>query len=111
MALVNYSYWFGDEVTSGLMGLAYPLLTSAYEGTDPDADTLATQVVYNPIITTMIAEGLIDPVFSLALERNSDNGYLALGGIPPVNSSGPFASTPIQMVRTYLLTTFCFKQN
>lgn len=96
VALVNYSYWFGDEVTSGLMGLAYPLLTSAYEGNDPDEDS--TQVEYNPIITTMISDGLIDPVFSLALDRNSDSGYLALGGLPPVNYTGDFATTPILMV-------------
>lgn len=99
VALVNYSYWFGDSVTSGLMGLAYPLLTSAYEGDDPDADTEDSQVVYNPIITTLIDEGLIEPIFSLALDRNSDDGYLALGGLPPVNYTGSFASTPILMVR------------
>lgn len=99
VALVNYSYWFGDSTTSGLMGLAYPLLTSAYEGTDPDEDS--TQVEYNPIITTMISDGLIEPVFSLALERNSDSGYLALGGLPPVNYTGDFATTPILMVSSW----------
>ncbi|KAF3763818.1 acid protease [Cryphonectria parasitica EP155] len=101
VALVNYSYWFGDSVTSGLMGLAYPLLTSAYEGSDPDADSLETQVEYNSIITTMINESLIDPVFSLALERNSDGGYLAFGGLPPVNYTGSFATTPILMIEVY----------
>ncbi|KUI55483.1 hypothetical protein VP1G_02815 [Cytospora mali] len=99
VALVNYSYWFGDSVTSGLMGLAYPLLTSAYEGTNASDDS--TQVEYNPIITTLIKDGLIDPVFSLALERNSDSGYLALGGLPPVNYTGSFASTPILMLEVY----------
>lgn len=108
MALVNYSYWFGDEVTSGLMGLSYPLLTSAYEGTDPDDDSLDNQVVYDPIITTMIKQGLIDPVFSLALERNSDSGYLALGGLPPVNYTGSFASTPILMVCVSALEYLAF---
>lgn len=98
VALVNYSYWFGDSVTSGLMGLSYPLLTSAYAGSDPSADTEDSQVVYNPIITTLIDDGLIAPVFSLALDRNSDSGYLALGGLPPVNYTGSFASTPIKIV-------------
>lgn len=98
VALVNYSYWFGDSVTSGLMGLAYPLLTSAFEGTNTSADSLSTQVEYDPIITTMIKENIIDPVFSLALDRNSDSGYLALGGLPPVNYTGSFATTPILMV-------------
>lgn len=85
------------------MGLAYPLLTSAYEGTDPDADTEATQVEYDPIITTLIKEGLIEPVFSLALDRNSDSGSLALGGLPPGNYTGSFASTPILMVSFLML--------
>lgn len=98
VALVNYSYWYGDNVTSGLMGLAYPLLTSAYAGTNTSTDSLETQVEYSTIITTMIKEALIEPVFSLALDRNSDSGYLALGGLPPVNHSGSFASTPILMV-------------
>lgn len=26
IALVNYAAWFGDTVTSGLLGLAYPAL-------------------------------------------------------------------------------------
>lgn len=96
---MNYSYWEGDEVSSGLMGLAYPLLTSAYAGTNTSADSYDTQVEYNPIITTLIDEGLIEPVFSLALDRSSDSGYLALGGLPPVNYTGSFASTPIKIVR------------
>lgn len=101
VALVNYSYWDGDGVSSGLMGLAYPLLTSAYAGTNTSADSDDTQVEYNPIITTLINEGLIEPVFSLALDRNSDSGYLALGGLPPVNYTGSFASTPIKIVRSH----------
>ncbi|KAK2601449.1 hypothetical protein N8I77_010898 [Diaporthe amygdali] len=101
VALVNYSYWFGDSVTSGLMGLAYPLLTSAYQGTNTSADSLSTQVEYDPIITTLIKEKIIDPVFSLALDRNSDSGYLALGGLPPVSHTGSFATTPILMLEIY----------
>ncbi|ROV93928.1 hypothetical protein VSDG_06253 [Cytospora chrysosperma] len=101
VALVNYSYWFGDNTTSGLMGLAYPLLTSAYADTNTSTDSLDTQVEYNPIITTMIKEALIEPVFSLALNRNSNSGYLALGGLPPVNYTGSFATTPILMLEIY----------
>lgn len=98
VALVNYTYWFGDNVTSGLMGLAYPRLTSAFVGTNSSVNDLDKQVPYNPVMTSMIEQRLIEPVFSLALERDSDNGYLALGGLPPVNHTGPFASTPILMV-------------
>lgn len=98
VALINYTYWFGDSVTSGLMGLAYPRLTSAFVGTNSSVNDGDKQIPYDPIMTSMIKRGLIEPVFSLALERDSDNGFLALGGLPPVNYTGPFASTPILMV-------------
>lgn len=102
VALVDYAYWFGDSETSGFMGMAYAYLTSAYEGTsDTDPDLLTTQVQYDPIITSMIKQDLIEPVFSLAFERDSDSGYLALGGLPPVKYTGSFATTPILMVRLH----------
>lgn len=99
VALVNYTYWRGDNITSGLLGLAYPVLTSAFAGNDPTVDSHDTEVEYSPIITTMIDEGLIPPVFSLALVRNSSDGYLALGGLPPVDYTEPFASAPVKIVR------------
>lgn len=98
VALVNYTYWFGDSVTSGLMGLAYPRLTSAFVGTNASVNDEDKQVPYDPIMTSMIKQGLIEPVFSLVLERDSDTGLLALGGLPPVNHTGMFSSTPILMV-------------
>lgn len=98
VALVNYTYWFGDSVTSGLMGLAYPRLTSAYVGMNSSVNDNDKQVPYDPIMTTMIKQGLIEPMFSLSLDRDSGSGYLALGGLPPVNHTGSFASTPILMV-------------
>ncbi|KAI0475154.1 acid protease [Xylariaceae sp. FL0804] len=106
VALVDYCYWFGDEVTSGLMGLAYPLLTSAYEGTDPAYDNEnASQVEYSPVFTTMYNDGLVNPVFSLVLDRESDAGTLALGGLPPDADSlidnSTWGSTPITMLDLY----------
>ena len=96
IAAVNFAAWDGDGVTSGLMGLAYPAITSAYEGTDPEDDS--ESVEYNPIFITMYKENLTAPYFSLAIERADSGpaGYLALGGLPPVNYTEPFASTPIQ---------------
>ncbi|PWY82099.1 acid protease [Aspergillus heteromorphus CBS 117.55] len=91
MGLVTSAAWEGDGTTSGLTGLAYPSLTSAYsEQTDE-------QVEYNGIITSMWKDGLIDSYFSLAIERDvsGDAGYLALGGLPPVSYTGDFATTPI----------------
>ena len=56
-------------------------------------------IPYSPIITTMIKEKLIEPFFSLAIERgNGFGGYLAIGGLPPVQFDNTFASTPIQIL-------------
>lgn len=98
VALVNYTYWFGDSVTSGLMGLAYPRLTSAFYGTNSSVNDIDKQVPYDPIMTSMIKQGSIEPMFSLVLDRDSNDGYLALGGLPPVNRTGTFSTTPILMV-------------
>ncbi|KAK6613423.1 aspartic-type [Botrytis cinerea] len=80
VALVTSAAWEGDGTTSGLVGMAYPGITSAYKG--------STQVPYNPIFTTMYEQGLVDSLFSLVIERDVSGpaGYLALGD---------FASTPI----------------
>ncbi|TGO13012.1 hypothetical protein BTUL_0078g00210 [Botrytis tulipae] len=89
VALVTSAAWNGDGTTSGLVGMAYPGLTSAYNG--------STRLFYNPIFTTMYEEGLVDSLFSLAIERDVSGpaGYLALGGVPPVDFVQDFASTPI----------------
>ncbi|KAI7779086.1 hypothetical protein LA080_001340 [Diaporthe eres] len=101
VALVNYTYWFGDSVTSGLMGLAYSRLTSAFASTNSSVNDNDKQVPYDPIMTTMIKRDLIEPMFSLVLDRDSDNGSLALGGLPPVNHTGTIATTPILMIQIY----------
>ncbi|RAK97350.1 acid protease [Aspergillus ibericus CBS 121593] len=91
IAVVNEAAWEGDGTTSGLTGLAYPALTSAYSTSTDD------QVEYSNVITTMIADGLIDPYFSLAISRDvsGDAGYLALGGLPPVDFVEDFTNTSI----------------
>ncbi|KAG0652392.1 putative aspartic-type endopeptidase [Hyphodiscus hymeniophilus] len=99
VALVNFAAWEGDGTTSGLIGLAYPNITSAYAGTNPTLDNspAGEQIVYNPIFTTMYKDGLIPPLFSLAILRDisGPSGYLALGGVPPVSFVQDFTSTPI----------------
>ncbi|KAF4622704.1 hypothetical protein G7Y89_g14323 [Cudoniella acicularis] len=90
IALVTAASWEGDGTTSGLMGLAYPALTSAYKG--------STQEVYNPIFTTMYSKGLIaNDYFSLLIEHDTSgpSGYLAFGGVPDVAFTQNFTSTPI----------------
>ncbi|PKX89325.1 pepsin-like aspartic protease [Aspergillus novofumigatus IBT 16806] len=91
--VMDYAGWYGDGVTSGLMGLAYSSLANAYT-TDYKQPSL-----YNPIFATMYEQGLIDPVFSIVMNRNASNGtaagYLTLGGLPPTDIKGNFSTTPI----------------
>ncbi|KAF4237564.1 hypothetical protein CNMCM8980_004616 [Aspergillus fumigatiaffinis] len=93
IGVIDYAGWYGDSVTSGLMGLAYSALAKAYT-TDYKQPSL-----YNPIFATMYEQGLIDPVFSMVMNRNASNataaGYLTLGGLPPIEVKGNFSTTPI----------------
>ncbi|KAK3073659.1 hypothetical protein LTR53_004565 [Teratosphaeriaceae sp. CCFEE 6253] len=101
IALVDDGYWNGDGVTSGLIGFAYPSLTSAYKGTDVSADEETTKLApYNPWMFNAIAQNLTAPVFSLAIERgpHGGGGQLALGGLPSVAFNHTFASTPLKII-------------
>ncbi|KAL8974043.1 MAG: hypothetical protein Q9197_001716 [Variospora fuerteventurae] len=96
--LVNYAAWNGDNRTSGLLGLAFPNLTSAYIGTDPKLDSDDNVVPYTPLFTNMYTQGLVAPLFSLAISRNpTSGGLLALGGLPPVKHDPYFVCTPFQI--------------
>lgn len=108
IGLATLAGWNGDGITSGLAGLAYPSITSAYAGTNPKADdfnSTSSHMPYSPIINTIFfVENLTDPVFSLSLSRSPANesfgGYLTIGGIPDItlstiNASSTFATTPI----------------
>ncbi|KAK0640705.1 aspartic peptidase domain-containing protein [Cercophora newfieldiana] len=107
LGIVNNTYWQGDGRVSGLLGLAYPYMTSLdgpYE----------TQPLYDPVFTTLWKEKLISPMFSIALSRHVDQSptqspvdpsletsYLALGGLPPVSyDEDSWARTPIQDMST-----------
>ena len=62
--------------------------------------------MYSPLFTNMYNMSLIAPVFSLAIDRDPNNGgVLALGGIPNVPHSPYWVSTPIQSVGVYIGTT------
>ncbi|KAF7845752.1 hypothetical protein BT93_L0782 [Corymbia citriodora subsp. variegata] len=112
VALAQLAGWSGDNITSGLVGLAYPSITSAYAGTVALADNFSdpsSHLVYSPIINTIFfVENLTDSVFSLTLSRNPDpdygfGGYITIGGIPDitdptVNASSKFVQTPILQV-------------
>lgn len=102
--------WQGDNITSGLTGLAYPYITNAFNGTDPSADNVSSStsiLPYSSIINTIFfVENLTESLFSLALSRDPTNqfgfgGYLTIGGTPDtsapaVNATGDFAAVPIE---------------
>ena len=108
MALVTDAYWWGDGSISGILGLGYNAITNAYIGNDsafnnPNITGTApgSHISYSPIVTSMIAQGLNPPWFSLSLTRPTGKspaagGYLAFGGLPPVSvDPAAFESTPI----------------
>ncbi|KAL2816189.1 aspartic peptidase domain-containing protein [Aspergillus cavernicola] len=103
--LVNWStpMNFG---ASGVLGLAYPIITSAYEinGT-LDTTNLTAQgepQPYNPLFVSMYRRGLVEPYFSLALNRlpsdqeSGDGGYMVLGGLPDVELSSNWTTVPAE---------------
>ncbi|KZP11138.1 acid protease [Athelia psychrophila] len=108
IGVVNSAAWGGDTINSGLMGLAYPGLTSVYKGDNPDTDGPNTTAQYNPVFHTAIAEKVVaNPYFSVALNRGSiaaqtnesydpNLGYLAFGGIAPVNTTDSAVTVPVQ---------------
>ncbi|QDS76234.1 hypothetical protein FKW77_000290 [Venturia effusa] len=109
--LSTLAYWNGDGVSSGILGLAYPAMTSIFSGVDPSKDNSGNRVPYDPIFTTMYKRSLSAPTFSLAIQRDSSGvgGYVAFGGLPAaVTTNGSFASTPIQILTSLRPTANTF---
>lgn len=91
-ATVDRAAWFGDGLSSGLVGLAYRTLTSAYAGTTGKG----RNIPYDPLFVNMYTNAGIPSIFTFALDRDVNlGGILALGGIPDVPHSPYFATTPI----------------
>lgn len=99
VALVRYAAWEGDGHSSGLVGLAYPAVTSATNRTSGEA------AEYSPLFTSMVRDGLVaDAVFTLALDAVPQDypvlapaGMLALGGLVPESYwVGNFTSVDIE---------------
>ena len=59
VGVVTKAFWFGDSVSSGLMGLCYPGLTSVYNTTNPNNDSSSNVEEYNPFFFTAIKEGAV----------------------------------------------------
>lgn len=102
VALVDYAAWSGDGHSSGLIGLAYPSITSATNR------TTGKGVEYNPLFTNMVSEGLVsDAVFTIALDQVAQNysvlapaGLMAVGGLVPEEYwTGNFTSVDIEVTK------------
>ncbi|KAK2037784.1 eukaryotic aspartyl protease [Colletotrichum somersetense] len=93
VGLANKTYWMGNNYTNGILGLAFPSLTSAFTG-DMDEDRPAFQVPYSPFFTSMIQQGLSADSFSVSLVRNS-SGLIAWGGRTGLPVDGPTAYTSL----------------
>ncbi|KAI0315205.1 aspartic peptidase domain-containing protein [Amylostereum chailletii] len=81
IGVVDNAAWTGDGVTSGLIGLCYPGLTSVYTGDDPNNDSSSNRVKYNPFFFTAIAEGAFDPPVKFS---EQDDAYVV-----PCNATAP----------------------
>lgn len=97
VALANTTYWYGNNNTSGLLGLAFPGLTQAYLGTGLE-HSQSSQVKYSPLFTSMVSQGKVPPIFSLAIDRNASTGTFALGGIPQVSGLDPTITASMKML-------------
>ncbi|KAK3315558.1 aspartic peptidase domain-containing protein [Apodospora peruviana] len=100
--LANTTYWFGNNQTSGLMGLAFPSLTNAYLGLGEDHDP-TNQVQYSPLFTSMVNQGKVPPLFSIAIDRNSSGGMIAWGGMPPTTGLDMSQMATMDMIITNLI--------
>ena len=99
--VVDRAAWYGDGVSSGLIGLASYFLTSAFSGNDPTVFAQDTRQPYDPIFVNMFQRFGVPAVFSMVLTRDTPQlelgGLLGLGGVPVVPHTPGFASAPIRI--------------
>ncbi|KAL1888462.1 hypothetical protein Cpir12675_006173 [Ceratocystis pirilliformis] len=84
VGLANDTYWNGNNATNGILGMAYPALTSGYGGYDAGGESSYRQT-YQPIFSSMVSQGLVAPVFAVALEKGSQGGLVGWGGLPDIS--------------------------
>lgn len=85
--LANKTNWWGNNITNGLLGLAYPSLTSGYLGPVGN-ERVGYERKYQPFFSSMVSQGLVEPYFAVAIEKGSSTGMIGWGGLPPVEWSG-----------------------
>ena len=107
VVLVNRGYGLGDHVRSGVIGLAPRAVTRLFENTNAStSQPNGTVTTYSPIFESMYShttygQDPIAPLFSLALERGEGGGYIAFGGLPPINFTHNFTFTPFKGINYY----------
>ncbi|KAK4507681.1 hypothetical protein PRZ48_001416 [Zasmidium cellare] len=95
--IIDTAAWYGDGISSGLVGFAYSSLTSAFAETETGSKGPA--VLYNPLFVNMYENEGVPPVFSMAIDRvQSNGGILGIGGIPDIPHAPYWASTEIHSV-------------
>ncbi|KAI6471766.1 hypothetical protein MCOR17_003071 [Pyricularia oryzae] len=88
IAHATYGMWFGDGLTSGILGLGLRGLTG-----------LSSEETYDPVAIS-ISKQTREPIFSLALHRDESDSFIAFGGVPPqAKTIGPWATTPIEKLQ------------
>lgn len=101
IGFVNSSWWTGDKISSGILGLGFPSHTNARDATFQTKDQKGVKVPYTPVFTKMYRSKMIEPVFSIALNRVDEApGALALGGLPgqSIRHTGNFSRTPMRLL-------------
>lgn len=97
--LVDYAAWYGDGISSGLIGFAYKTLTSMYAGENPKAAVPGKAFKYNTFFDNLWRSNTTAPVFSMALTRDpnltGEGGILAVGGVPDIPYTPTMISVPI----------------
>ena len=94
IAVVDRGFIVADDpVISGFMGLASNLTTTQYPTPNGASVNISAVENYTPIIQSLYNTHKINATFSLAIQRGPEAGYLAFGGLPPVNITEPFVTT------------------
>ncbi|KAJ7214524.1 acid protease [Mycena pura] len=100
--------WEGDGINTGLIGLAFPDLTSVFNTTDPTQASAANNIIYDPLFVTAVKQRAVkNPFFSIAINRGTFDqqendpfdpnlGFLSFGGIAPVPVTGTTVTVPIE---------------
>lgn len=100
IAFITEAVWAGDGVTSGTMGLSYPITTRVFNSSEETFKYPGspTHQKYDPVFTSMYKQNLSSAVFSLAMNRTAKMGWLSFGGLPPVAVKPDYAKTAIRIV-------------